>query len=72
MSDIHNHVCTFTWFSVSDTKLRAVKVPVPVYVSRSEIVCFDIKELTGADEFYTRSQVRCTDNIYTQKAMQIE
>lgn len=69
MSDIHN-VCTFTWFSVSDTKLRAVKVP--VYVSRSEIVCFDIKELTGADEFYTRSQVGCTDNIYTQKAMQIE
>ena len=70
MSDIHN-VCTFTWFSVSDTKLRAVKVP--VYVSRSEIVCFDIKELSGADEFYTRSQVGCTDNIYTQKAsMQIE
>lgn len=69
MSDIHN-VCTFTWFSVSDTTLRAVKVP--VYVSRSEIVCFDIKELTGADEFYTRSQVGCTDNIYTQKAMQIE
>ena len=69
MSDIHN-VCTCTWFPVSDTKLRAVKVP--VYVSRSEIVCFDIKELTGADEFYTRSQVGCTDNIYTQKAMQIE
>ena len=69
MSDIHN-VCTFTWFSVSDTKLRTVKVP--LYVSRSEIVCFDIKELTGADEFYTRSQVGCTDNIYTQKAMQIE